>query len=200
MGAQVLHEGTIFPVKKSNIPLNIRNTNDPENPGTVIVRDCELEEESKNFITGIAGRLDFTIISVRKHGMSAAVGVLKKITQIFEDYGVSIEYAPSSVDSFSFVMSSAAVKDKLYSIIGDIESTLKPAKIDVDEGISIIAVVGRKMAFKPGVSGKLFAAIGQSGINIRMISQGPDERNIIVGVDNCDYEKTIRVLYDSFIK
>ena len=200
MGAQVLHEGTIFPVKKANIPLNIRNTNDPENSGTLIVRKCDDPADDQNFITGITGRRDFTIIGITKHGSCAEVGYLKKVTSIFAKHGVSIEFVPSAIDTYSFVMPTALVADELYSIIGDIENEIKPEKIDVHDKISIIAVVGRKMAFKPGISGKLFAALGQNGINIRMISQGPDERNIIVGTDNKDYEKTIRVLYNSFIK
>ena len=200
MGAQVLHEGTIFPVKQNNIPLNIRNTNDPKNPGTVIMKKCEDDPENDNFITGIAGRHDFHIISVTRHGLSAAVGALKKISEIFERHGVAIEYLPSAIDTIFFVMPTANIADKLYSVIGDIENEIKPDKIEVTDNISIIAVVGRKMAFKPGTSGRLFAALGQNNINIRMISQGPDERNIIVGIDNKDYEKTIRVLYNSFVK
>ncbi len=200
MGAQVLHEGTIFPVKKANIPLNIRNTNDPENSGTVIMKECDDTLNDKSFITGITGRHGFSIITLNKHGLSAGVGILRRIFQVFERNGVAIEYAPSGIDSFSFVMATASVKDNLYTIIGEIETEIEPNKIDVIEDIAIIAVVGRNMAFKPGTSGKLFAAMGESGINIRMISQGPEERNIIVGVDSSDYEKTIRVLYDSFIK
>ena len=200
MGAQVLHEGTIFPVKKANIPLNIRNTNDPENSGTVIMKECDDTLNDKSFITGITGRHGFSIITLNKNGLSAGVGILRRIFQIFERNGVAIEYAPSGIDSFSFVMATASVKDNLYTIIGELETEIEPNKIDVIEDIAVIAVVGRKMAFKPGTSGKLFAAMGESGINIRMISQGPEERNIIVGVDNGDYEKTIRVLYDSFIK
>lgn len=200
MGAQVLHEGTIFPVKKANIPLNIRNTNDPENSGTIIVKECDDTLNDKSFITGITGRHGFSIITINKHGLSAGVGILRRIFGVFERNGVAIEYAPSGIDSFSFVMATASVKDNLYTIIGELETEIQPNKIDVIEDIAIIAVVGRNMAFKPGTSGKLFAAMGESGINIRMISQGPEERNIIVGVDNSDYEKTIRVLYDSFIK
>ena len=200
MGAQVLHEGTIFPVKKANIPLNIRNTNDPENSGTVIMKECDDTLNDKSFITGITGRHGFSIITLNKHGLSAGVGILRRIFQVFERNGVAIEYAPSGIDSFSFVMATASVKDNLYTIIGELETEIEPNKIDVIEDIAIIAVVGRNMAFKPGTSGTLFAAMGESGINIRMISQGPEERNIIVGVDSSDYEKTIRVLYDSFIK
>ncbi len=200
MGAQVLHEGTIFPVKKANIPLNIRNTNAPDDPGTVIMKACDEIDSDDNLITGITGRHDFSIITVMKHGFSATAGLLRIITGIFEKYGVSIEYAPSGIDCFSFVMPTANLEDKLYNIIAEIETEIKPDKIDVVDKISIIAVIGRKMAFKPGTSGKLFAALGENGINIRMISQGPDERNIIVGTDNKDYEKTIKVIYDSFIR
>lgn len=200
MGAQVLHPGTIFPVKKANIPLNIRNTNAPDDPGTIIMRHCDDTENDANFITGIAGRNDFSIVTVSKHGLSTSVGFLRRAAEKFERNGASIEYVSSDIDALSFVLPTESVRDKLYNIIADIENELKPDKIDVTDNISIIAVVGRKMAFKPGTSGKLFAMLGQKGINIRMISQGPDERNIIVGTDNKDYEKTIRAIYDSFIK
>ena len=199
MGAQVLHEDTILPVKNANIPLNIRNTNDPENPGTMILQKFN-EDEQDGFITGVAGKHDFTIISIHKSGMSKTVGLMKTIASIFKKYNVSIEYAPSSIDLFSFVMPTASIEDNLYSIVGELKTELDPVKITITDKIAVIAVVGRKMAFKPGTSGKLFAALGQNNINIRMISQGPDEKNIIVGVNNDDFEKTVRVLYDSFIK
>lgn len=200
MGAQVLHEATVYPVKECNIPLNIRDTNNPELPGTMILKECEATDNSDNFITGIAGKKDFSIISITKSGMSSSIGTFRMIAEIFENHKVAIEYTPSGIDSISVVVSTKASQKRIYSILGEIEKKIKPENIEITNNISIIAVVGRKMAFKPGSSGKLFAALGQNGINIRMISQGPDERNIIVGTDNKDYEKTIQIIYENFIR
>lgn len=201
VGAQVLHEGTVFPVREKNIPLNIRNTNDPDHPGTLIMEEFDdSADEEHRFITGIAGKKNFSIVTVAKNGMSSTVGTFRQIFEIFENHGVSIEYAPSGIDCLSLVVSSDKVAPCLYSILGEIQKALKPDSIKVTENISIVAAVGRKMVFQPGVSGKIFATLGENGINIRMISQGPDELNIIVGVDTKDFASTIQVLYNSFVK
>lgn len=200
MGAQVLHEATIFPVTEKNIPVNIRNTNAPEHPGTVIMESFEDEIQSDRFITGVAGKKDFTVITVYKVGMSSEIGAIRRILESFEKHELCVEYTPSGIDSVSLVVSSAKNSSKIFAVIGDIQKNIKPDDIKITENIAIVAAVGRKMAFKPGSSGRLFAALGQNGINIRMITQGPDEQNIIVGVDNKDYENAIRVLYHSFVK
>lgn len=201
VGAQVLHEGTVFPVREKNIPLNIRNTNDPDHPGTLIMEEFDdSADEEHRFITGIAGKKNFSIVTVAKNGMSSTVGTFRQIFEIFENHGVSIEYAPSGIDCLSLVVSSDKVAPCLYSILGEIQKALKPDSIKVTENISIVAAVGRKMVFQPGVSGKIFATLGENGINIRMISQGPEELNIIVGVDTKDFASTIQVLYNSFVK
>lgn len=200
MGAQVLHEATLFPVAKKNIPVNIRNTNAPEHPGTVIMESFDDELRSDRFITGVAGKKDFSVITVSKVGMSNEVGAIKRILESFERFDMSVEYTPSGIDSVSIVVSESKSSAKLFTIIGDIQKNVKPDDIKITENIAIVAAVGRKMAFKPGSSGRLFAALGQNGINIRMITQGPDEQNIIVGVDNKDYENAIKVLYHSFVK
>lgn len=201
VGAQVLHEGTVFPVREKNIPLNIRNTNDPDHPGTLIMEEFDDSEDAEHrFITGIAGKKNFSIVTIAKNGMSSTVGAFRQIFEIFESHGVSIEYAPSGIDCLSLVVSSDKVAPCLYSILGEIQKALKPDSIHVTENISIVAAVGRKMVFQPGVSGKIFATLGENGINIRMISQGPDELNIIVGVDTKDFASTIQVLYNSFVK
>jgi aspartate kinase len=202
MGAQVLHEASIFPVRDKHIPLNIRNTNAPDDPGTLIMEsfDEELPSEKNRLITGIAGRRDFTIVTVAKSGLSSSVGALRQILEIFEKHDVCVEYTPSGIDSVSLVVSTAKTAGCIYSIVGEIEKTLQPDSIDLTDGISVVAAVGRKMAYQPGSSGALFAALGQNGINIRMITQGPEELNIIVGVNNADFEKTVRVIYDSFVK
>ena len=201
VGAQVLHEGTVFPVREKNIPLNIRNTNDPDHPGTLIMEEFDDSEDAEHrFITGIAGKKNFSIVTIAKNGMSSTVGTFRQIFEIFESHGVSIEYAPSGIDCLSLVVSSDKVAPCLYSILGEIQKALKPDSIHVTENISIVAAVGRKMVFQPGVSGKIFATLGENGINIRMISQGPDELNIIVGVDTKDFASAIQVLYNSFVK
>ena len=201
IGAQVLHEGTIFPVREKNIPLNIRNTNDPQHPGTLIMEEFDDKADGEHrFITGIAGRKNFTIVSVAKTGLSSAVGGLRKILEIFENHGVSIEYVPSGIDCVSLVMASDRVSGCLYSILGELQKTVSPDNIKVNDNIAIVAAVGRKMAYRLGSSGKIFAALGENGINIRMITQGPDELNIIVGVDNRDFAHTIQVLYNSFVR
>ena len=202
IGAQVLHEGTIFPVREKNIPLNIRNTNQPDHPGTMIRESFDELEESKDssFITGIAGRKDFSVITITKNGMSNEVGTLRRILEILEKYQLVVEYLPSGIDSVSLVVAADKLRPCQYQILGEIQKNLKPDTIHVTEDMAIVAAVGRKMAFKPGISGKIFAALGENGINIRMITQGPEERNIIVGVDNKDFAGAIRVLYDSFVK
>ena len=200
MGAQVLHEGAVFPVRDKGIPLNIRNTNCPEHPGTLIMEHFEDESDSDRFITGIAGRRGFTIITVSRVGISSEVGSLRRILEVFEKHNVCVEYTPSGIDSVSLVVSAEKAQGSIYSILGEIQKELKPDSVQVTEGISVVAAVGRQMALRPGTSGSIFAALGRNGINIRMITQGPQELNIIVGVNDADFEKTVRVLYESFVK
>lgn len=199
IGAQVLHEGTIFPVREKNIPLNIRNTNAPDHPGTLIMESFDDVDDGR-LITGIAGKKNYSIITIAKTGMSSSVGMFRQVFEVFERHGVSIEYAPSGIDCLSLVVPSEKVAPCLYSILGELEKQLRPDNLHVTENISIVAAVGRKMVFRPGTSGRIFAALGEHGINIRMISQGPDELNIIVGVDTKDFAPAIQVLYNSFVK
>ena len=199
-GAQVLHEGTIFPVREKNIPLNIRNTNAPNDPGTMIRERFSGEQDPSRFITGITGKKDFTILHLSKRGMSNEVGVLRKILTVLERHGISVDYAPNGIDCVSVVMPTASIAPVLYTVLGEIQQEVKPDTLDVHDQIAVVAAVGRKMAFRPGISGKIFAALGQADINIRMINQGPDELNIIFGVDNKDFAHAIKVLYNSFVK
>ena len=201
IGAQVLHEGTIFPVREKNIPLNIRNTNAPDHPGTLIMESFDDEGDSEQrFITGMAGRKDFTLVTVAKTGLSTEVGSLRRILEAFEDHQISVEYVPSGIDCVSLVVPSAKVAPCLYSILAQLQKTIRPDNIKVNDNIAIVAAVGRKMAYRLGSSGKIFAALGENGINIRMITQGPDELNIIVGVDNKDFAHAIQVLYNTFVR
>ena len=200
IGAQVLHEGTIFPVREKNIPLNIRNTNAPDHPGTMIMESIGDEMEEGGFITGIAGKKGFSIITIAKTGMSSEPGSLLKILNVLAKHEVNVEYLPSGIDNVSLVVSSDKVSRSLYEMLGELQKEVQPNKITVTEHIAIVAAVGRKMAYRPGVSGKIFAKLGENGVNIRMITQGPEELNIIVGVEEKDFEQAIRVLYKSFVK
>ena len=197
-GASVLHEDAIFPVREKNIPLNIRNTNDPQAPGTMIQESFQGEYDTDRFITGITGKKDFTIISLSKRGMSNQVGVLHKVLTILVRHNLSVDYVPNGIDNVSIVLPTESIASKLYTVLGEIQQEVEPDTLDVHDQIAIVAAVGRQMASRPGISGKLFAALGEAGINIRMINQGPDELNIIFGVDNRDFKAAIRVLYSSF--
>ncbi len=198
-GANVLHEGAIFPVREKNIPLNIRNTNDPEAPGTMIRHQFESESDPHRLITGITGKKDFSIITVFKRGLTSQVGILRRILSVLEKHGISVDFVPNGIDNVSLVIPTAVIEPKLYSILANIQQEIAPDNITVQDQIAIITAVGHQMAFRPGVSGRIFAALGQADINIRMINQGPDELNIIFGVENKDYANAIRVLYNSFI-
>lgn len=199
IGAQVLHEQAVFPVREKGIPLNIRNTNDPENPGTMILESIEDDEADQNrFITGIAGRRGFTAISISKMGLTSTPGFLKSLLEVLNNHGLSLSYMPEGVDSVSLVVESASLSQILYSVLGEIQKTIKPDNINITEHLAIVAVVGRRMAFRKGVSGRLFGSLGEGGINIRMITQAPDELSIIVGVEEVDFENAVRVIYKKF--
>ena len=199
-GAQVLHEDSIFPVREKNIPVNIRNTNDPEAPGTMIQENFESDCDPDRFITGITGKKDFSIISLSKRGMSNQVGVLYKVLKVLVRHKISVDYVPNGIDNVSVVLPTKSIEKELYTIMSEIQLEAEPDTMEVHHNIAVVAAVGRKMAYRPGISGKIFAALGEAGINIRMINQGPDELNIIFGVDNKDFKDAIRVLYDSFVK
>ena len=197
MGASVLHEESVQPVKEKGIALNIRNTNCPEHPGTIIVDKIEKEERDERFLTGIAGRKNFTILTVNKRNMNASQ-TLRQTLEILDHYHANVEHITLGLDSFALVTSTATLGDALYSLMGDIEKQCHPEDLRVQDGIALVAAVGRKMTFRPGISGKIFKALGEEGINIRTIAQGADELSIIVGVDNKNYETAVQVLYDSF--
>ena len=195
MGASVLHEESILPVKEKGIALNIRNTNRPEDPGTMIVDSIEEEQSVERFITGIAGRRNFTILTVLKRNMNTSM-TLRQSLEILDRYHAPVEHITLGLDSFALVTSTAALGDGLYDVIADIQKTCRPDDIQVQDSIALVAAVGRKMTFRPGISGRLFKALGEHGVNIRTIAQGADELSIIVGVDNSNFETAIRVLYD----
>ena len=197
MGASVMHEDSIQPVKDKGIALNIRNTNRPDDPGTLIVGEADDRDESERFITGIAGKRNFTIITVFKRGMNANATLCQAL-EIMDRYHAPVEHITLGLDSFALVSGSAAMGDALYDVLADIRKTCRPDDVRVQDEIALVAAVGRKMSSRPGISGRLFKALGDAGVNIRTIAQGADELAITVGVENKDFETAIRVLYDGF--
>lgn len=202
MGANVLHEEAIFPVIEKNIPINILNTNDPDNPGTMILNDCTQWDKKNppNSITGITGKKDFTSITIYKNGISSEIGIALKAFEVMKKYKISIENMPCGIDSFSLIISSNKLCDCLYELLADLKQVLEPDSIRISDHLSLIGVVGRGMVNNPGISGTIFGELGKNNINIQTISQGADELNIIVGVKNDDFEKTIQVIYEKFLR
>jgi len=198
VGATVLHEDAIYPARVANIPINIRNTNEPEDEGTLITADEIVPED--RIITGIAGSKDFTVILIYKNNMNAERGFVRRIFGIMEDYNVLIHHLPSGIDTVSVVVSKNDLNGHLDEILGDIKNNLKPDKMDVFDNMSLIATVGCGMAQKQGVAAKLFTSLAEAGVNIRMIDQGSSEMNIIVGVENEDFNTSIKAIYGAFIK
>lgn len=198
MGASVLHEEAIFPVREKNIPIQIKNTNDPEAHGTTI-RNVWDADESDPLVTGIAGKKDFLSIYINKAKLANSVGFLRSVLSIFERYGISIEHIPTGIDSFSVVVNAKDVKDNVYSIVADIKKELEPDKVVINENLALISVVGRNMPSRIGTSGKLLAVVGNAKINVRMISQSSEERTIVIGVENDDFERCVKVIYDEFV-
>ena len=201
MGASVLHEDAIYPARMANVPINIRNTNDPEDPGTMITDESQVDSDNGGgIITGIAGSKDFTVVALYKNMMSSERGFVRRILGILDDYDINFEHLPSSIDTVSVVMSKKALGDRLDEVLEAFRQRLQPDSIDVFENIALIATVGHRMTYRPGVSAKLFNALGEAKVNIRMIDQGSSEMNIIVGVENKDFEKAIRAIYDTFVE
>lgn len=194
MGANVLHEEAVFPVKEKGIPIHILNTNNPTSKGTII--QDEIVEDK--VITGIAGKKDFSVITILKNHMSNEIGLIRKALSIFEKYNISIEHIPSGIDSFSIIVDSKNIENSIYDIVLKLKEECDADDIKVENNISLIATVGRNMKNMLGMSGRLFTALGRNNINIRVISQTSDEMNIIVGVHNDDYENTIRTIYEEF--
>lgn len=198
MGASVLHEDAIYPARIANIPINIRNTNEPENPGTMITSEPAKLEEGQ-IIAGIAGSKDFTVITMYKALLSSERGFIRKMSGVLEDFDIPIEHIPSGVDTLSVVISNKQLGEKLEDILDEFERQLKPDHMEVSDDIALIATVGAGMSLRTGVSAKLFTALAEKKVNIRMIDQGSSEMNIIVGVENKDFEKAIRAIYGAFV-
>ena len=197
-GATVLHAEAVFPVRAAGIPVNIRNTNAPEHPGTRIVASKDAAP-TKHPITGIAGRKDFTVISLEKDLMNEAVGYVQRVLSVFSRAGISVEHVPSGIDTLSVVVADAQLDGKLDALVDDLMREIQPDHLEIDPDLALIATVGRSMRSQPGMAATLFNALAQAGVSIRMIDQGSGELNIIVGVNAKHYETAVQAIYAAFM-
>lgn len=197
MGASVLHEEAIFPVKKAGIPINIKNTNAPQDSGTLIINDLSPVNYTGT-ITGIAGKKGFTVIALEKMLMNSERGFLRKLLSILETNDISVEHMPSGIDSVSLVIADSELGNRAEKIMDEIRIQLNPDSIISYPNMALIAVVGRGMINTKGISAKVFGALGKEGINVRMMTQGSSELNIIIGIENDDFERAICAIYKSF--
>ena len=198
MGATVLHEDAIFPVRYSKIPINIKNTNRPDDLGTMIVP--ETDEVEADVITGIAGKVGFSTITIEKDMMNAELGFGRRVLQVIEDNGVSFEHFPSGIDTMTVVLPTKDLHRKRADIMSGICKAVDPENISVEDNLALIAIVGRGMVKAKGTAARIFTALANSGVNIRMIDQGSCELNIIVGVDSNDYITALKAIYNEFVK
>ena len=197
MGASVLHEDAIFPVRKEGIPINIRNTNARKDKGKWIVEDtCQ---RSKYTITGIAGKKGFCAINIEKDGMNSEVGFGRKVLQAFEENGISFEHVPSGIDTMTVFAHQSEFEEKEQSVLAAIHKLAQPDFIELEADLALIAVVGRGMRQTRGTAGRIFSALAHADVNVKMIDQGSSELNIIIGVKNADFEEAIRAIYRIFV-
>ena len=197
MGASVLHEDAIFPVRKAGIPINIRNTNAPEDKGTLIVEGtCR---QPKYTITGIAGTDGFASITIEKAMMNSEIGFCRKVLQVFEEHDISIEHMPSGIDTMTIFVHKDEFEEKEQQVLSAIHKTVKPDHIELESDLALIAVVGRGMRATRGTAGRIFSALAHAHINVKMIDQGSSELNIIIGVRHDDFKNAIRALYEIFV-
>lgn len=197
MGASVLHENSIFPVRAAGIPINIRNTNRPDDPGTLIVEStCH---KPKHIITGIAGKKGFATVTIEKDMMNSEIGFCRRVLQVFEEYGLSFEHMPSGVDTMTVVINTAEFIQHEQEVLAGIHRAVDPDKIELESDLALIAVVGRGMKASRGVAARVFSALAKDRINIKMIDQGSSELNIIIGVRNIYFEAAVRAIYNEFI-
>ena len=199
MGATVLHEEAVFPVRKAGIPTNIRNTNDPKHPGTMIRANAGLSEQN-HVITGIAGHKGFTIVSIEKDMMNAELGFGRRVLQAFEEYNINFEHLPTGIDTMCVVVHEKELAPHREEVLARVRELVEPDQITVSEHLALIATVGRGMVRAFGTAARLFTAISAQGISIRTIDQGSSELNIIVGVDEEDFEAAVKAIYDTFVR
>ena len=197
MGATVLHEDAIFPVRKEGIPINIRNTNSPEDKGTLIVEStCK---KPKFTITGIAGKKGFCSINIEKSMMNSEIGFGRKVLQVFEDQGISFEHVPSGIDTMTVYVHQDEFEEKEQQVIAGIHRLVQPDFVEMESDLALIAVVGRGMKSQRGTAGRIFSALAHANVNVKMIDQGSSELNIIIGVRNHDFQPAIKAIYDIFV-
>ena len=197
MGASVLHEDAIFPVRREGIPINIRNTNKPQDEGTWIVEStCQ---KSKYVVTGIAGKKGFCSVNIEKAMMNAEIGFGRKVLQAFEDYGISFEHVPSGIDTMTVFVHQDEFMHKEQKVVSAIHRLADPDAIDIEADLALISVVGRGMKSTRGTAGRIFSALAHANVNVKMIDQGSSELNIIIGVANEDFETAIKAIYDIFV-
>ena len=197
MGATVLHEDAIFPVRKEGIPINIKNTNRPEDKGTFIVEStCK---KPKFTITGIAGKKGFCSINIEKSMMNSEVGFGRKVLQVFEDQGISFEHIPSGIDTLTVYVHQDEFEEKEQQVIAGIHRAVQPDFVEMESDLALIAVVGRGMKSQRGTAGRIFSALAHANVNVKMIDQGSSELNIIIGVENRDFEAAVKAIYDIFV-
>ncbi|MBP5249060.1 MAG: aspartate kinase [Lachnospiraceae bacterium] len=197
MGATVLHEDAIFPVRRSGIPINIRNTNKPDDPGTLIVENtCKSSDYT---ITGIAGKKGFVSVNIEKDMMNSEIGFGRRALEAFELSGINFEHVPSGIDTLSVIVHQPEFEGKEQQVLAALHRLTDPDSIDIDSDIALIAVVGRSMRANRGVAARIFAVLAHNNVNIKMIDQGSSELNIIIGVSNNDFETAIRAIYDIFV-
>ena len=197
MGASVLHEEAIFPVRKEGIPINIRNTNRPSDPGTMIVESTL--KRPRYTITGIAGKKGFCTINIEKAMMNTEIGFGRKVLDVFEKYGISFEHMPSGIDTMSIFVQQSHFEEHEQSVIAGIHRAVEPDHMELDSDLALIAVVGRGMKSARGTAGRIFSALAHARVNVKMIDQGSSELNIIIGVRNEDFETAVKAVYDIFV-
>lgn len=197
MGASVLHEDAIFPVRKEGIPINIRNTNRPEDKGTLIVEStCR---KPRRTITGIAGKKGFCSINIEKAMMNSEVGFGRRVLSVFEQYGINFEHMPSGIDTMTIFVHQSEFEEFEQSVIAGIHRAVEPDMVELESDLALIAVVGRGMRSNRGTAGRIFSALAHARVNVKMIDQGSSEWNIIIGVKNDDFERAIKAIYDIFV-
>ncbi len=197
MGATVLHADAIFPLRKEGIPINIKNTNRPQDAGTLIVENtCR---QPKYTITGIAGKKGFCAINIEKDMMNSEIGFGRRVLQVFEENGISFEHTPSGIDTFTVIVHQSEFMEKEQRVISGLHRAVEPDTIDLESDLALIAVVGRGMRAMRGTAARIFAALSHANINVKMIDQGSSELNIIIGVKDADFERAVRAIYDIFV-
>ncbi len=198
MGASVLHDEAIFPVRGAGIPINIRNTNSPEKKGTMIVSTAQTPV-SNEVITGIAGKKGFSVVTIERDKMNSIVGFARRVLEVFEEYNIPVEHLPNGIDTMSVIVQTSLVDSVREKILNSINRSVRPDSVTIDDGLALIAVVGRGMIKAKGTAARVFNSVSQAEVNIRMIDQGSSELNIIIGVDENDFEKTLSAIYSEFV-